>query len=42
MPACRAVTLLEMLTFVRRKDWLAHLNGRLAIVETWRVRLRPA
>ncbi len=29
-------------TFVRRDDWLAHLPGRLAIVEMWRVRFRPA
>ena len=34
------VALLEK--FVRREDWLAHLPGRLAIVELWRVRFRPA
>jgi predicted nuclease of predicted toxin-antitoxin system len=28
--------------FVGRQDWLEHLTGRLAIVETWRVRFRPA
>lgn len=28
--------------FVGRDDWLASLSGRLAIVETWRVRFRPA
>jgi|SRR5688572_30148470 len=38
--AQRAVRLLE--TFVRREDWLSRLNGRLAIVELWRVRFRPA
>ncbi len=36
----RVVKLLE--TFARRDDWLARLSGRLAIVEVWRVRLRPA
>jgi hypothetical protein len=34
------VKLLE--TFVSREDWLARLSGRLAIVEVWRVRFRPA
>jgi predicted nuclease of predicted toxin-antitoxin system len=34
------VKLLE--TFVRHEEWLAHLPGRLAIVEMWRVRFRPA
>jgi predicted nuclease of predicted toxin-antitoxin system len=29
-------------TFVSRGDWLAHLNGRLAILEDWRVRFRAA
>lgn len=29
-------------TFVRREDWLDRLTGRLAIVEVWRVRFRPA
>ena len=28
-------------TFVSREDWLARLTGRLAIVESWRVRFRP-
>ena len=40
MPAEQVVNLLEK--FVRRQDWLAHLPGRLAIVELWRVRFRPA
>jgi predicted nuclease of predicted toxin-antitoxin system len=38
--AQRVVQLLE--TFVRREDWLSELSGRLAIVEVWRVRFRPA
>jgi predicted nuclease of predicted toxin-antitoxin system len=38
--AAQVVKLLE--AFVRREDWLARLNGRLAIVESWRVRFRPA
>lgn len=29
-------------TFAKRTDWLAHLKGRLAIVEEWRVRFRPS
>ncbi|HLJ27888.1 MAG TPA: DUF5615 family PIN-like protein [Candidatus Angelobacter sp.] len=29
-------------SFAGREDWLKHLTGRLAIVETWRVRFRPA
>lgn len=29
-------------TFVSNPDWLARLPGRLAIVETWRVRFRSA
>jgi hypothetical protein len=29
-------------SFAGREDWLKHLSGRLAIVETWRVRFRPA
>jgi hypothetical protein len=29
-------------SFAGRQDWLRHLHGRLAIVETWRVRFRPA
>ncbi len=28
--------------FAGREDWLKHLAGRLAIVENWRVRFRPA
>ena len=38
--ASRIIELLE--AFVRREDWLAQLPGRLAIVEVWRVRFRPA
>ena len=38
--APQVVNLLE--TFVRREDWLAKLRRRLAIVEIWRVRFRPA
>jgi predicted nuclease of predicted toxin-antitoxin system len=38
--AAQVVKLLE--TFVRREDWLTRLTGRLAIVELWRVRFRPA
>jgi predicted nuclease of predicted toxin-antitoxin system len=38
--ATQVVRLLE--SFVRREDWLAELSGRLAIVEVWRVRFRPA
>jgi uncharacterized protein (DUF433 family) len=29
-------------TFIRREDWLSKLSVRLAIVEVWRVRFRPA
>jgi predicted nuclease of predicted toxin-antitoxin system len=29
-------------SFVRNPDWLGRLIGRLAIVESWRVRFRPA
>jgi predicted nuclease of predicted toxin-antitoxin system len=36
----RLIEVLEF--FVRQEDWLAHLPGRLAIVEGWRVRFRPA
>jgi len=39
-PTAQVVKLLE--TFLRREDWLARLTGRLAIVESWRVRFRPA
>ncbi len=28
-------------SFISKPDWLARLPGRLAIVETWRVRFRP-
>jgi predicted nuclease of predicted toxin-antitoxin system len=38
--APQVVKLLE--TFARRQDWLAKLPGRLAIVESKRVRFRPA
>src|SRR5712692_5058589 len=38
--ASEVTKLLEI--FVRREDWLAKLPGRLAIVEVWRVRFRPA
>jgi predicted nuclease of predicted toxin-antitoxin system len=38
--ASQVLKLLER--FARREDWLARLNGRLAIVELWRVRFRPA
>ncbi len=38
--AAHVVKLLK--EFVRREDWLAQLPGRLAIVEVWRVRFRPA
>jgi predicted nuclease of predicted toxin-antitoxin system len=38
--ATQVVNLLEV--FVRNNDWLARLSGRLAIVEVWRVRFRPA
>jgi hypothetical protein len=31
-----------LIGFAGRDDWLKHLDGRLAIVETWRVRFRPA
>src|SRR5262249_3548437 len=37
--AAQVVKALE--TFAKRDDWLAHLKGRLAIVEEWRVRFRP-
>jgi hypothetical protein len=33
---------LLLASFAGREDWLKHLTGRLAIVETWRVRFRPA
>jgi hypothetical protein len=33
---------LLLASFIGREDWLKHLAGRLAIVETWRVRFRPA
>jgi hypothetical protein len=38
--AAQIVKALEI--FARRDEWLAHLKGRLAIVEEWRVRLGPA
>ena len=38
--ATQVTALLE--AFVRNEDWLAGLNGRLAIVEPTRVRFRPA
>jgi predicted nuclease of predicted toxin-antitoxin system len=38
--APQVVALLEK--FVRREDWLSGISGRLAIVELWRVRFRPA
>ena len=38
--AAQVVNLLE--TFAQREDWLSRLSGRLAIVELWRVRFRPA
>ena len=38
--AAQVVTLLE--TFVRRHDWLERVSGRLAILELWRIRFRPA
>ncbi len=38
--AAQVVKVLE--TFLLRADWLAQLPGRLAIVEGWRVRFRPA
>jgi predicted nuclease of predicted toxin-antitoxin system len=38
--APQVMKLLE--AFVGREDWLARLSGRLAIVEAWRVRFRPA
>lgn len=38
--AGQVVKVLE--TFVSRADWLAYLKGRLAILEDWRVRFRPA
>jgi len=38
--APQVMKLLE--TFVRREDWLGRLSGRLASVEAWRVRFRPA
>jgi predicted nuclease of predicted toxin-antitoxin system len=38
--ATQVVKILE--TFIRNADWLAALSGRLAIVEVWRVRFRPA
>lgn len=30
-----------LFSFLKREDWLTHLRGRLAIVESWRVRFRP-
>jgi predicted nuclease of predicted toxin-antitoxin system len=38
--AAQVVKALE--TFARAKEWLDLLSGRLAIVEPWRVRFRPA
>lgn len=38
--AQHVVKLLE--AFVGREDWLARMSGRLAILEAWRVRFRPA
>lgn len=38
--AAQVVKVLE--SFVRRNDWLTYLNKRLAILEDWRVRFRPA
>jgi len=38
--AKQVVSLLESL--VRREDWMARLSGRLAIVESYRVRFRSA
>jgi hypothetical protein len=38
--AMQVVRYLE--AFVLRQDWLAQVSGRLAIVELWRVRFRPA
>lgn len=38
--AAQVVTLLE--AFVRREDWMNRMSGRLAILEAWRVRFRPA
>jgi len=38
--AAHVVKALEI--FSKRDDWLAHLKQRLAIVEEWRVRFRPA
>ena len=38
--AAQVVKLLE--AFVGSEDWLGRLSGRLAIVELWRVRFRPA
>jgi predicted nuclease of predicted toxin-antitoxin system len=33
---------LLLASFAAREDWLKYLTGRLAIVEAWRVRFRPA
>jgi predicted nuclease of predicted toxin-antitoxin system len=38
--AAQVVKLVER--FARQEEWLARLAGRLAIVELWRVRFRPA
>ena len=38
--AGQVVNLLEKIA--KQEDWLARLHGRLAIVELWRVRFRPA
>jgi predicted nuclease of predicted toxin-antitoxin system len=40
--ATAAQVLRLMETFVRREDWLSRLEGRLATIEVWRVRFRPA
>jgi predicted nuclease of predicted toxin-antitoxin system len=40
--ATAAQVLQALDTFVRTKGWLDLLSGRLAIVESWRVRFRPA
>ena len=38
--AAHVVKVIE--AFARSEEWLAQLSGRLAIVESWRVRFRPA
>ena len=40
--ATAAPVVMLLQTFIRHEDWLARLSGRLAIVEVWRVRFRPA